>query len=151
MDSFYNVLSPENSKLAHQNRFDFDHPSALDYNLLYETLVKLKEGKSVTLPVYNFCTHSREETTKTIYGANVIIFEGIHALYFKEIRDMMDMRVSAQCLLYAELYSTKPFIDLYLNDRFLSTLIPIFSWQEDVKSAAWASRDFRFINDSFIT
>ena len=94
MDSFYNVLSPENSKLAHQNRFDFDHPSAFDYDLLFETLVKLKEGKSVTVPIYNFSTHSREEATTTIYGANVIIFEGILALYDKRIRDMMDMRVS---------------------------------------------------------
>lgn len=44
MDSFYNILTPEQSKLAHQSRFDFDHPSAFDYDLLYETLVKLKEG-----------------------------------------------------------------------------------------------------------
>ncbi|KAK4521859.1 uncharacterized protein ATC70_004397 [Mucor velutinosus] len=93
MDSFYNVLSPENSKLAHQNRFDFDHPSAFDYDLLFETLIKLKEGKSVTVPIYNFSTHSREEATTTIYGANVIIFEGILALYDKRIRDMMDMRI----------------------------------------------------------
>lgn len=44
MDSFYNVLSPENSKLAFENNFDFDHPSAYDFDLLYETLYKLKEG-----------------------------------------------------------------------------------------------------------
>ncbi|KAI8098281.1 uridine-cytidine kinase 1-like 1 [Gilbertella persicaria] len=93
MDSFYNILSPEDSKLAHQNRFDFDHPSALDYDLLYETLVKLKEGKSVTVPIYNFSTHSREEKTTTIYGANVIIFEGILALYDKRIRDLMDVKI----------------------------------------------------------
>jgi uridine kinase len=47
MDSFYNILSPENSKLAHQSRFDFDHPSAFDYDLLFETLKKLKEGQVV--------------------------------------------------------------------------------------------------------
>ncbi|KAI8374076.1 uridine kinase [Choanephora cucurbitarum] len=93
MDSFYNILSPEDSKLAHQNRFDFDHPSALDYDLLYETLIKLKEGKSVTVPIYNFSTHSREEKTTTIYGANVIIFEGILALYDKRIRDLMDVKI----------------------------------------------------------
>ncbi|KAI9257086.1 uridine kinase [Helicostylum pulchrum] len=93
MDSFYNILSPEDSKLAHQNRFDFDHPSAFDYDLLCETLIKLKEGKSVTVPIYNFSTHSREEKTTTVYGANVIIFEGIFALYDKRIRDMMDVRI----------------------------------------------------------
>lgn len=47
----------------------------------------------MTVPIYNFSTHSREEKTNTIYGANVIIFEGILALYDKRIRDMMDIRV----------------------------------------------------------
>lgn len=46
------------------------------------------------MPIYNFSTHSREEKTTTVYGANVIIFEGIFALYDKRIRDMMDVRVS---------------------------------------------------------
>ncbi|ORE22191.1 PRTase-like protein [Rhizopus microsporus] len=92
MDSFYNILTPEQSKLAHQSLFNFDHPSAFDYDLLYDTLKKLKEGKSVTVPIYNFSTHSREEKTVTIYGANVIIFEGILALYDKRIRDMMDVK-----------------------------------------------------------
>ncbi|KAF7732570.1 hypothetical protein EC973_003317 [Apophysomyces ossiformis] len=59
MDSFYNVLSPEDSVLAHQN----------------------------------FCKHAREEKTTTIYGANVIIFEGIFALYDKKIRDLMDLKM----------------------------------------------------------
>ncbi|KAI7906064.1 uridine kinase [Cokeromyces recurvatus] len=93
MDSFYNILSPENKKLANENNFNFDHPSALDYDLLLETLIKLKEGKSVTIPIYNFSTHSREEKTTTIYGANVIIFEGVLAFHDKRIRDMMDVRI----------------------------------------------------------
>ncbi|KAG1472858.1 hypothetical protein G6F56_001290 [Rhizopus delemar] len=93
MDSFYNILTPEQSKLAHQSRFNFDHPSAFDYDLLFDTLKKLKEGKSVTVPIYNFSTHAREEKTTTIYGANVIIFEGIFALYDKRIREMMDVKV----------------------------------------------------------
>lgn len=129
MDSFYNVLSPENSKLAHENRFDFDHPSAFDYDLLFETLIKLKEGKSVTVPIYNFSTHSREEATTTIYGANVIIFEGILALYDKRIRNMMDMRVSATFFFFF-LHKSCTKIDYFY--RFLLILIPIFNWQEDV-------------------
>ncbi|CAO3606763.1 unnamed protein product [Cunninghamella blakesleeana] len=93
MDSFYNVLSPEQSKLAHENNFDFDHPSAFDYDLLYECLCKLKHGKSIELPIYNFSKHARENKTTTIYGANVIIFEGIFALYDQKIRDLMDLKI----------------------------------------------------------
>ncbi|KAI8138802.1 uridine kinase [Fennellomyces sp. T-0311] len=93
MDSFYNVLGPEQSKLAHENNFDFDHPTAIDYNLLYETLCKLKSGKSVQIPTYDFSLHARTDKTTTIYGANVIIFEGIYGLYDKKIRDLMDLKI----------------------------------------------------------
>lgn len=55
--------------------------------------------KSVTVPIYNFSTHAREEKTTTIYGANVIIFEGIFALYDKRIRDMMDVKVHTFCIM----------------------------------------------------
>ncbi|CDS13427.1 hypothetical protein LRAMOSA05604 [Lichtheimia ramosa] len=93
MDSFYNVLSPEQSALAHANNFDFDHPSAFDYDLLYDALCKLKHGKSVNIPVYDFSLHARADKTTSIYGANVIIFEGIYALYDKRIRDLMDLKI----------------------------------------------------------
>ncbi|SAM03094.1 hypothetical protein [Absidia glauca] len=93
MDSFYNVLSREQSIKAHQNNFDFDHPSAFDYDLLFECLCKLKAGKSIELPIYNFSKHAREEKTTSIYGANVIIFEGIFALYDQKIRDLMDLKI----------------------------------------------------------
>ncbi|ORZ16265.1 uridine kinase [Absidia repens] len=93
MDSFYNVLTKEQSIQAHQNNFDFDHPSAFDYDLLYECLCKLKNGKSIELPIYNFSKHAREDKTTSIYGANVIIFEGIFALYDQKIRDLMDLKI----------------------------------------------------------
>ncbi len=45
------------------------------------------------VPVYDFATHSRLEKTISMYGANVIIFEGIFALYDKRIRELMDLRI----------------------------------------------------------
>lgn len=63
MDSFYKVLNEEQHELAHQNEYNFDHPDAFDFDLLRETLRKLKEGKRVEVPVYNFVTHSREKFT----------------------------------------------------------------------------------------
>ncbi|KAI7856632.1 uracil phosphoribosyltransferase-domain-containing protein [Circinella umbellata] len=92
MDSFYNVLSPEQSKRAHENNFNFDHPTSFDYEALYETIYKLKHGKSVNIPIYDFSLHARSDKTTTIYGANVIIFEGIYGLYDKKIRDLMDLK-----------------------------------------------------------
>jgi uridine kinase len=53
-----------------------------------ETLKRLKEGKNVEVPIYNFTTHSREKLKKTIYGANVVIFEGIMAFCNAEAREV---------------------------------------------------------------
>lgn len=42
------------------NEYNFDHPDAFDFHLLNKTLKRLKEGKSVDVPIYNFVTHGRE-------------------------------------------------------------------------------------------
>ena len=57
------------------------------------TLKRLKEMKKVEVPIYNFVTHRRETKTVSMYGANVIIFEGILAFHIEEIRDILDMKV----------------------------------------------------------
>lgn len=50
-DSFYAPLGPEDLILAHNNEYDFDHPKALDLDLLVQTLKKLKRGERVDIPV----------------------------------------------------------------------------------------------------
>ncbi|KJE92953.1 uridine cytidine kinase [Capsaspora owczarzaki ATCC 30864] len=93
MDSFYKALTPAEIERAHQCEYNFDHPNAFDVDLLVTTLKKLKEGKNVDIPVYDFNTHSRLPNTHTMYGANVIVFEGILAFCRKDLRDLMDMKV----------------------------------------------------------
>ena len=41
-----------------------------------DVLMKLKEGKSVEIPIYDFTLHKRVKETKRVYGATVILFEG---------------------------------------------------------------------------
>lgn len=60
---------------------------------MVDVLRKLKEGKKVEVPIYNFVTHQREAATKTMYGANVIIFEGILVFHSQDVLDMLDMKV----------------------------------------------------------
>ena len=45
LDSFYKVLSPEESRQAYANNFNFDHPDAFDWPLAMSTLERLREGK----------------------------------------------------------------------------------------------------------
>ncbi|XP_073861843.1 uridine-cytidine kinase-like 1 isoform X15 [Macaca fascicularis] len=85
MDSFYKVLTEQQQEQAAHNNFNFDHPDAFDFDLIISTLKKLKQGKSVKVPVYDFTTHSRKRDWKTLYGANVIIFEGIMAFADKTL------------------------------------------------------------------
>lgn len=92
LDSFYRCLSAEEKK--NTSEFNFDHPTAFDWELLIETLQQLKAGKSVHAPVYDFKTHSRSTTqVKRIYGADVIIVEGIYVLYEERLRSYLDMKV----------------------------------------------------------
>jgi len=83
MDSFYRVLNENEHELAGRNEHNFDHPDAFDFELLKKTLQRLKEGKKVEVPIYNFVTHRREAKTTSMYGANVLIFEGILAFHDK--------------------------------------------------------------------
>jgi len=53
----------------------------------------LKEGKKVEVPIYNFVTHRREAKTTSMYGANVLIFEGILAFHDKDVLDTLDMKI----------------------------------------------------------
>nr|CAI5857296.1 unnamed protein product [Callosobruchus analis] len=93
MDSFYKVLNEKQHDMAGRNEYNFDHPDAFDFDLLIATLQRLKEGRKVEVPVYNFVTHSRETRTKTMYGANVIIFEGILTFHHQKVVEMLDMKI----------------------------------------------------------
>uniref|UniRef100_A0A670ZD15 Uridine-cytidine kinase n=1 Tax=Pseudonaja textilis TaxID=8673 RepID=A0A670ZD15_PSETE len=93
MDSFYKILTKEQQELAASNDFNFDHPDAFDFDLMIATLKKLKQGKSVKIPVYDFTSHSRKKEWKMLYGANVIIFEGIMAFADKDLLKLLDMKI----------------------------------------------------------
>ncbi|XP_066092856.1 uridine-cytidine kinase-like 1 isoform X1 [Saccopteryx bilineata] len=93
MDSFYKVLTQQQQEQAALNNYNFDHPDAFDFDLIVSTLQKLKQGKSAKVPVYDFTTHSRKKDWKTLYGANVIIFEGIMAFADKTLLELLDMKI----------------------------------------------------------
>ncbi len=79
--------------LESEEGFNFDEPGAFDFPLLLETLKKLVvERVSVQIPVYDFVSSDRVGF-EMVKPADVVIIEGILILYFKEIRDMMDLRI----------------------------------------------------------
>lgn len=90
-DSYYN----KTDELSYEERcvINFDHPNAIDFELLVRDLKKLKEGKIIEQPVYSFEDHNRSNATVTTYPRKVIIVEGILIFTNKEVRDLIDIKV----------------------------------------------------------
>lgn len=59
----FQVLNEKQHEMAGKNEYNFDHPDAFDFELLIPTLQRLKKGKKVDVPIYNFITHGRESRT----------------------------------------------------------------------------------------
>ncbi|KAF6015558.1 hypothetical protein HII12_000717 [Brettanomyces bruxellensis] len=93
LDNFYKPLTREQSKKAFNNEYDLDKPNALDLDLVYKCIKALKDGKKAEIPVYSFAKHARTGETFTIYGANVIIIEGLYTLYSEDMLKLMDCKV----------------------------------------------------------
>ncbi|MCO5565397.1 hypothetical protein L7F22_019070 [Adiantum nelumboides] len=96
-DSFYKSLTKAQSKLAFENNYDFDHPDAFDYEILYECIEDLKRAQAVEIPVYSFVEHQRTAEKKYMYGASVVILEGIFVLHDPAIRSLLDLKIFVQC------------------------------------------------------
>ncbi|GAA5906181.1 hypothetical protein JCM6882_006069 [Rhodosporidiobolus microsporus] len=95
-DNFYKALSPEESKLAFASQYDFDHPNAFEWDDLVQCMKDMKECKAVQIPNYSFTKHSRLPTTTYLYGAGVIIVEGLFVLHDPALRDVLDLRIFCQ-------------------------------------------------------
>lgn len=79
--------------LADREQLNFDHPDALDNRLLIEHLDALKSGAAVEIPVYDFATHLRLDTTRRVQPTRVVIVEGILLLVDHELRERLDLKL----------------------------------------------------------
>lgn len=77
-----------------KRKHNFDHPDAIDWELLCRQLSQLKKGKAVQQPVYSYISCSRSKTeTVPVEPAGVIIIEGILIFTCPELRDQMDIKI----------------------------------------------------------
>lgn len=94
LDNFYRPLTPKQLEMAFDNEYDFDNPNAVDLDCCYDCVKSLKGGHKTQIPIYSFAKHDREkDRCITIYGANVIIIEGIYALAHEKLRDLMHLKI----------------------------------------------------------
>src|SRR5207247_8295032 len=88
-DLYYRDL--KDMPLDYRNAANFDHPDALDNDLLINHLKKLNAGEPVELPIYDFRTHTRLPATTPISAKPIVIVEGI--LIFAEPRLLEQMTI----------------------------------------------------------
>lgn len=90
-DSYYRNLA--DMPLDERHQANFDHPDSIDSDMLVNHLIRLKQGLSVDMPLYDFVTHTRSDEIEVINPKPVVIIEGI--LIFAEARvlDLLDVRV----------------------------------------------------------
>jgi uridine kinase len=90
-DSYYRNL--KDLPLDYRQAVNFDHPDALDNDLLVHHIRKLKAGGSVELPIYDFKTHSRLNETMLIEPKPIVIIEGILIYADARLLEQMDIKI----------------------------------------------------------
>ena len=94
LDSYYRGM--EEIPLPQRKQVNFDHPDALDWELLHEHLQAVAAGQAFEEPVYSFADYARTAATRTIEPAEFLIVEGLFVLYWPELRQMLDTKVYVQ-------------------------------------------------------
>lgn len=90
-DSYYK----ENHNLSFEERslINFDHPRAIDFDLLVSHLKELKAGNNINQPIYSFISHNRSDDTIFTHPRKVMLVEGILILAHPELRDLFDVKI----------------------------------------------------------
>lgn len=94
------VLYQDNYYIDQSHRFDydggsvnFDHPDALDFDLMAEHLKELKKGEDIRIPKYEFATHSRMKETIYQPWKRVVIVDGILILTQPKLLELFDASI----------------------------------------------------------
>lgn len=91
------ILGQDSYYFDQSSKFDrdggavnFDHPSALEFELLAQHLQELKKGKNVEVPIYDFATHKRLAQTERLEHHPVILVDGTLILSQKVLLPLFD-------------------------------------------------------------
>jgi uridine kinase len=91
LDSYYRGM--EEVPLEERKKVNFDHPDALDWELLHQHLAAIADGRAFDEPVYSFADYARTTETRRVAPSPYLIVEGLFVLYWPELREMLDTKV----------------------------------------------------------
>ena len=81
-------LSPEAKK-----EINFDHPDAIEWDLLVKHLDMLREGKTIPMPIYTYVTCARSAEVIPVKPTEVVIVEGILIMTCPELVKRLDIKI----------------------------------------------------------
>lgn len=90
-DNYYK-RRPEKT-LEERSRVNYDHPDAVDSDLLIAHLRALAAGQAVDCPLYDYTDHNRSEQTVRIKSARLVAVDGLFVLADERIRNLCDIKV----------------------------------------------------------
>lgn len=90
-DSYYKAT--DDLSYEERTKINFDHPRAIDFELLIEHIAQLKKGEIIEQPIYSFVTHNRIKDTLKTHPRKVVIVEGILIFNSKELRNLFDIKI----------------------------------------------------------
>jgi uridine kinase len=91
LDNYYRPLG--HLSLDERKEYNFDHPDAIDFELALAQFDALRTGRAVEQPVYDFKEFTRGPKPRLVEPAELIVVEGLYALYKKEFLDRYDCRI----------------------------------------------------------
>jgi uridine kinase len=72
---------------------NYDHPDAMETELLVAHLDALRAGQAIAVPQYDFRLHVRRPEARPVLPAPVVVVEGILVLADERLRARMDLKV----------------------------------------------------------
>ena len=90
-DAYYwdnGSLSPEAKK-----EINFDHPDAIEWDLLVKHLDMLKNGETIPMPIYTYVTCARSKEVIPVKPTEVVIVEGILIMTCPELVKRLDIKI----------------------------------------------------------
>ena len=90
-DAYYRDMS--HLPLEQRAQQNYDHPDALESDLLARHIRELCAGRAIQLPVYSFADYTRKPETVTVEPAPVILVDGILIFAEPELRALMDIKI----------------------------------------------------------
>jgi len=91
LDSYYRPM--DDLPLERRQKSNFDLPEALEWELLFEHLRRLRAGETIDEPLYDFTRHTRAPSSRRVEPGEYVIVEGLFTLYWDEVRGALDTKV----------------------------------------------------------